>query len=309
MTLLTIFTAPKPFEDPHITLIQRNAIRSWTLLGPEVEVILMGKDFGVAEAAAEFETAHLPDVACNEKGVPYIGDMFRLARQTSDPPLLMVINADIILFPDMLRAARSAFQQFDEFVLAGQRWDLDVNEPLDFSAGWEERLRAEIAARGTLHGPKGSDYFLFSRQVYQDVPNFTIGRAGWDNWMIFHGVTQPWKFLDGSPSVTIVHQNHDYRHLPNGQIHYRHPESERNVELGGGSQTMYFLWDIPHVFVDGKMRKKPLTRLRIVRAIERWLQSAADEKSLRGWLFLKVRHYRKRVEKTHKQKLSAKNNA
>jgi hypothetical protein len=297
MSLLTIFTAPKPFEDPHITLIQRNAIRSWTLLGPEVEVILMGKDFGVAEAAAEFGVAHLPDVACNEKGVTYIGDMFRLARQTSDSPLLMVINADIILFPDMLQAARSAHQQIDEFVLAGQRYDLDVNEPLDFSDGWEQRLRAEVAARGTLHTPTGSDYFLFSRQVYQDVPNFTIGRAGWDNWMIYHGVTQPWRFLDATPSVTIVHQNHDYRHLPNGQIHYRHPESERNVELGGGNQKMYSLRDVPEFLEGETIKKKPVTWLRLLRAVELRLQPASEEDNLRRRMYWKVRKYRARVQK------------
>jgi len=297
MTLLTIFTAPKPFEDPHITLIQRNAIRSWTLLGPEVEVILMGRDFGVVEAAAEFGAAHIPDVAGNEKGVPYIGDMFRLARQTSDSPLLMVINADIILFPDMLRAARSVHQQLSEFVLAGQRYDLDVNEPLDFSDGWEQRMRTEVAARGSLHTPTGSDYFLFSRQVYQDVPNFTIGRAGWDNWMIYHGVTQPWKFIDASPSVTIVHQNHDYRHLPNGQIHYRHPESERNVELGGGSHKMYSLRDVPEVLEGDTVKRKPLTWLRVLRAVELRLQPASEEDNLRRRMYWKVRKYRAKVQK------------
>ena len=50
MTLLTLFSAPKPFTDPHIALIQRNAIRSWTLL-PDVEVILLGEETGLAEAA------------------------------------------------------------------------------------------------------------------------------------------------------------------------------------------------------------------------------------------------------------------
>ena len=41
MTLITLFSAPKPFTNPHIAMIQRNAIRSWTLL-PDVEVILLG---------------------------------------------------------------------------------------------------------------------------------------------------------------------------------------------------------------------------------------------------------------------------
>ena len=300
MTLLTIFTAPKPFEDPHISLIQRNAIQSWTHLGPEVDLILMGKDTGVAETAAEFGAFHLPEVACNQKGVPYIGDMFRLARQYSESPLLMIINADIVLFQDLLQAARYAYQQFGAFVLAGQRWDLDVTKPLDFSAGWEERLRAEISARGHLHRPSGSDYFLFSREVYQEIPNFTIGRAGWDNWMIHQAVTQPWKAIDTTPAITIVHQNHDYGHLPGGQKHFRHPESMRNVDLGGGSQKMYHLWDVPHVWAGGSMRRKPLTWLRLVRIAERWLQTEREISGFRRRALRAVRKYRKRLERDEK---------
>ena len=52
MPLITLFSAPKPFTDPHIAMIQRNAVRSWTLL-PDVEVILLGAEEGLAEAAFE----------------------------------------------------------------------------------------------------------------------------------------------------------------------------------------------------------------------------------------------------------------
>jgi hypothetical protein len=48
MTFLTIFTSPKPFtKNPHINLIQRNAIQSWLHLGPEVEVFMMGDEAGM----------------------------------------------------------------------------------------------------------------------------------------------------------------------------------------------------------------------------------------------------------------------
>jgi hypothetical protein len=52
MSLITLFSAPKPFTNPHIAMIQRNAIKSWTLL-PDVEVILLGEEEGLAEAAHE----------------------------------------------------------------------------------------------------------------------------------------------------------------------------------------------------------------------------------------------------------------
>src|SRR5512139_4033714 len=104
MPLITLFSAPKPFTNPHIATIQRNAIRSWTLL-PDVEVILLGEETGLAEAAHELGVKHLPNVARNEAGTPLISSMFQWAREYSDNQLLCIINADIILFPDFVEAA------------------------------------------------------------------------------------------------------------------------------------------------------------------------------------------------------------
>ena len=295
MTFLTIFTAPKPFLDPHIATIQRNAIQSWRQLGTEVSIILHGDDPGVAEAAAEFDCIHIPDVACNEKGVPYIDDMFRRTRQVSDAPVLAIINTDIILFPDFLETARTAAASFEKFVLVGRRWDLDITEPLGFAPGWEARLRQAVRSEGKLKTPNATDYFVFSHNVLVDVPNFTIGRAGWDNWMIYHSISQPWKILDASREITVVHQNHDYSHLPSGKPHYRHPESERNVALGGGKQNMYSQLDLKYDLVNGRATRKPLTWLRFIRMLERWIQPEDKPKGIRGRIFTALRDYRARL--------------
>ena len=81
MSLITLFSAPKPFTDPHIATIQRNAIKSWTLL-PDVDVILLGDEEGLAEAADELGVKHIPDVARSESGTPLISSMFHLARES-----------------------------------------------------------------------------------------------------------------------------------------------------------------------------------------------------------------------------------
>src|SRR5713226_719892 len=57
--MLTIFSTPKPFRG-HIGITQRNALRSWTLLHPEVEIILFGDEAGAAEVCAEFGLRHEP---------------------------------------------------------------------------------------------------------------------------------------------------------------------------------------------------------------------------------------------------------
>ncbi len=297
MTELTIFTAPKPFTDPHIAAIQRNAIQSWMRLGEGVQVILMGTDTGVDTLAAEWGLLHVPEVATNDKGVPYIGDMFTLARKHSDAPVLAIVNADILLFADFLQAARLAHRQWEKFVLVGQRWDLDVTGLLEFSEGWQERLLADSHTRGRLHNPAGSDYFIFSRPVYQEVPDFTIGRAGWDNWMIYHARRQPWKVLDATADITIIHQNHDYGHLPGGKIHYRLPESEQNVTLGGGEHKMDNLIDIDNILVDGQARRKQLTWFRLVRKAERLLQPKGSAGKVRNRLYVITKRTRKRLQK------------
>jgi hypothetical protein len=50
--MLTFFTTAKPFRG-HDGITQKNALKSWTLLHPDVEVILFGNEDGAAEVAEE----------------------------------------------------------------------------------------------------------------------------------------------------------------------------------------------------------------------------------------------------------------
>ncbi len=273
MTLLTLFSAPKPFTDPHIALIQRNAIRSWTLL-PDVEVILLGEETGLAEAAKEFGVKHIPNVARNESGVPLISSMFQLARENANSDLLCIVNADMILMPDFVEAAKRVKSQRSEFVLLSQRWDLDIPQPLDFSTGWENRLSSIVHRQGSLHRPAGSDFFLFPLSSFLDVPAFTIGRAGWDNWMIYKARKEGWAVIDCTPSVMIVHQNHDYSHLPESKPHYEHPDTNENIRLAGGQANIrYTILDATYQLIDGKLSRPKMTSLRFTRKLELFLRA------------------------------------
>ena len=161
MALVTLFSAPKPFTDPHIATIQRNAIKSWTLL-PDVDVILLGEEEGLAEAAGELDVRHIPNVACSENGTPLISSMFQLAREASESGLLCIINADMLVMPDFVEAAQQVVALKDEFVLLSQRWDLDITNPLFFSDGWSNRLREDPVSqkRNTSDTAVKLDVFL-----------------------------------------------------------------------------------------------------------------------------------------------------
>ncbi|KAA3646637.1 MAG: hypothetical protein DWQ07_10540 [Chloroflexi bacterium] len=297
MSLLTIFTAPKPFEDAHIDTIQLNAIQSCLALGADVQVILIGDETGMAEVASEYDLLHLPEVACNEHGTPLVSSIFDLARQASDSALLAYVNADIILLPDFLEVARNVHGQISRFLLVGQRWDLDLTQPLDFSGDWQQDLQKEVQQRGSLHQPAGSDYFIFPRELYTDMPPFAIGRAGWDNWMIYHGVQQPWPVIDATEDIMIIHQNHDYRHMPDGKVHYGSEETLYNAKLGGGMQNMYMVLDTNKELRGSQIRNPRPRLIRLLRRLERALQPPGDEigGGLRWWLTRRLRRWRRAI--------------
>ena len=276
MTSLTLFSAPKPFTNQRIAMIQRNAIRSWTLL-PEVEVILLGAEEGLAQAAKELGVKHLPNVECNESSTPLISSMFQLARENSHSDLLCIINTDMILMSDFLEAAklcRSRFQS-DPFILLSQRWDLDVTQSLEFTEGWQDRLSSIVHRQGALHRPAGSDFFLFPRSCYTHLPPFAIGRAGWDNWMIYKARQEKYPVIDCTPSMMIVHQNHDYSHLPGAKPHYEHPDTDENIRLAGGQAAIrYTIVDATHRLTEsGKLARPKISYLRFMRGVELFLRA------------------------------------
>lgn len=290
--LLTLLTAPKPFNDPHISTIQVNALKSWQALGSQVEIIVLGNDEGIAEKTKELGIFHIPHVACNAKGTPLISSMIELTRQHSTNPFLCIVNTDIILFPDLLDTLLNVSRQKDKFLILGQRWDMDVIEKLPAGKTQFSKFKEKVHTQGALHPPMGSDYFIFPRTCYQKIPDFAIGRAGWDNWFIFKSRYEGWPVIDATNDVTIVHQNHDYRHLPGGQPHYRLPETRENVIRGGGEQAIFTMSDAQYYLFNGELARKPASFRKIFREIEIFPLTALKSVAL-GKLFFFTFHPKK----------------
>jgi hypothetical protein len=266
--LITIFSTPKPFTNPHIRVIQENAITSWLHLGQDVNALLIGEEEGVARAVKKCGIRWIRDVARNSSGTPLISSIFKAARENSTTPLLAYVNADILLTPGFLLAIRQVIPQVDEFLMIGRRWDLEISQPLVFSKNWVHKVETRVANEAKLHPAGGSDYFVYPRDCFTAIPELAIGRAGWDNWMIYHARRQNWPVVDATPTYKVIHQQHDYSHLPGGQPHYRHPESAENVRLAGGRHAIFTLTDANRQLKDGKLVKPPLSWKRFWREVE-----------------------------------------
>jgi hypothetical protein len=157
--------------------------------------------------------------------------------------------------------------------MLSQRWDMDVSQPIQFSGHWEKHFREDVNAEGKIHKPSGSDFFLFPKSQYTDLPPFAIGRAGWDNWMIYKARTEKYPVIDCTPSVMIVHQNHDYAHLAGAKPHYDHPESHVNTQLAGGHAAIrYTILDATHQLVNGKLVSPRMNSARFMRRVELFIR-------------------------------------
>lgn len=259
--MFTLFTIPKAFKG-HIGVIQRNAIKSWTQLEPQPEIVLLGNDAGTAELAQELHLHHIPDVATNEFGTPLLNDLFHKAEAAARFPILGYVNADIILLNDFVRAVDLVRRHFPRFLLVSKRINLHLPEPLEFNPGWEEAFKLRAKTVGREEHYSGIDAFVFPRGLYPSIPDFAIGRLWFDHWLIKAVRIQGLPVVDASLVSPLLHQQHDYNHVSGGadQV-WRGKEAERNFQLYGGIRHAYTLLDVTHeITSSGTVRKVRLRK-------------------------------------------------
>jgi len=245
--LITIFATPKKFQ-AHNGVIQRNALRSWTLLRPECEIILVGNDEGTAEAAEEFGVGHIPVVDRTSFGTPRVDSMFAHAESAAKYDVMCHLNADIILMNDFIEAVQQVTSRTNWFIMSGQRWNVDLTEPLEFGPGWEQQLRSVISQKGSLGVRTGFDYWVYSKGLLTDMPPFGVGRTSYDNWFLYRARLRGAHLVDATPAVMDVHQNHDYSHHAQGaQGVYQGEEHLLNWQLAGGRENLFIIKDRTHI--------------------------------------------------------------
>ena len=276
--MLTVFSTPKPFNG-HSSVIQRNALKSWTLLHPDVEVILFGDEEGTAEACKDLDIRHEPQVRRNEYGTKYLNYIFDRARELASHKILCYANCDIMLTSDFRSALELVSKAHRRFLIIGKRWDTEITAPWDFSRpDWQVQLRSRAQREGRQNGPSWVDYFCFSNDLYyQKMPPFLIGRNGWDPWLTWHAYNTGVPLIDASRAVLAVHQNHDYAYLKAGAVPlHKDAEVFHNWKLGHGPEWHYYtVKAATEQLVGGKLKPNRLSRFgpmqsRIVCALD-WI--------------------------------------
>ncbi|HEY4742763.1 MAG TPA: hypothetical protein VIH76_19360 [Candidatus Acidoferrales bacterium] len=255
--MLTIFTTAKAFRG-HLNVIQRNALKSWTLLHTDVEIILFGEDQGSSEAAKDLGIRHEPEVGRNEFGTILVSSMFEKAQAISRHDLLCYVNCDIVLLSDFRAALDKVKAKEHRFLMVGRRWDTDITEPLAFGCPeWDREVRELALRSGRQRTPSWIDYFAFSRGTFGgNIPEFAIGRTCWDNWLVWKAMSSGGAVVDASRLVVAVHQNHDYSHHSGGiKGVWFGEEAARNFQLTGGLEHFRTISHSPYCLTTAGIKR------------------------------------------------------
>ena len=181
-------------------------MRSWSLLEPRPEILLLGDEEGYEEAANNLGAVRVLDLERNDFGTPLLSGLFRSGHEHANGSVLVFLNADMILPPAFVQALAIVERRFDRFLLVGRRVDLDLDQPIDFDEGWYERLSKRAAAEGSVRGEWLHRLLCLHCDLFRDIPPFAIGPP-YDNWLIWKAADEGATVVDSSQFVKVIHQN------------------------------------------------------------------------------------------------------
>lgn len=218
---------------------QNNALRSWRKIFPDAEIIIYGSEDGTEGIAEEIDACRICGLERGKGGTPYVNQVFLQTQEEAEFDSMCYINADIILTSTFRKAVERVLtsrenQDWPNFLMIGQRWNLNLNREIQFNnPDWEDELIEETKTKGKMHPGSGIDYFFFLRGLFLNIPPFLFARMGWDNYLPWYTLhIRKFPLLDATGFAFIVHSEHGRYRPPNELIW--------NQDLHGGRLAFCF---------------------------------------------------------------------
>ena len=144
-----------------------------------------------------------------------------------------------------------------KFLAVGYRYNIDVRSSIDFSNKSESNRFFISAEKDAVKGASSAiDIFCFTRGEYKNIPEFSVGRPGFDNWLLWKARRTFVPVIDITTDTKIYHQNHSYN-FKSFKTHsdiLNSDEAKLNYNLLGNNGLT--LNDTNWVLKDGKLGKK-----------------------------------------------------
>lgn len=207
--MFTIFTFPRPFKEPFLTP-QINAINSWKKIHSDVEIFLINDEENSSKIFAEANNIKCINGKFSKYGSPLLRYALNEIKKQAKHKDIVFLNTDIIYIDGFIRSINAIRSHYKEYFVVGRRKDIELKQKIDFSNDNYKSLLIDLYNRGQLHNLSGLDYWIFPKNLFNDIPDFRIGKPGYDSWLLANASKKLVPTIDASQTVRILHQNHYY---------------------------------------------------------------------------------------------------
>ena len=235
--LLTLFTTLKDL--PERRIIHNHTFINWGAFKPYIQPVLY------VESDINSQISHLakrngwivkqaPELREN---LPVIRTMFKDAIGTFNSDFYGFANADM-LFDFSIVSTLQMLKPYvpklrKGFLISGQRKNIlyaRIKSP-------EPDQLYKIKTKGRMYSPLAQDYFITTSNGYpwHRLPDFVVGRPGWDNWIVLKSFQWRLSFIDATKTILALHQTG----LDGNSAGFQHDDKDVNLKIVGN-----FTWEL-----------------------------------------------------------------
>ncbi|KAK2150674.1 hypothetical protein LSH36_396g06009 [Paralvinella palmiformis] len=210
--IVTMFTT---IRDVHCRkAIHKRLINNWLALPPGLDPVLF-------VPFTEHNSSWISSAIANNwrvrflyglrKNLPILSAMFKEVLALSTTPFVGYANADLLFDASLISTLRLLSQRLnvsnEKILIVGRRRNVDT-AAVNLGSGSDLTKISEMEKIG-LHQDNAQDYFIISRQSvpWNEVPDFVVGRIGYDNWFVSKAQDWNMTLIDASRTILAVHQS------------------------------------------------------------------------------------------------------
>ena len=140
--------------------------------------------------------------------VPILRHMFLAVQEKYNSSYYGYANGDMMFdkrLVDTLTEILPAVNKMKQVLIVGRRTNVKLLAKQEIRT---LREVAELGSHGKLFGTNAEDYFITKAHGYpwQSIPDFVIGRVGYDNWLVVTALVKKIFTIDMTKTVMAVHQ-------------------------------------------------------------------------------------------------------
>ncbi len=192
--MISFVTTIAPMTKKQIKIIQNNCFDCFDSCPIKHEVIIVGESFGADKVCKDRNYKFVKDGTINIEGRPFLKfykwlEAFKYAKGD----IKIWINADVLFSYKELVLLIDKVKEMKNYFLLGQRYDVVVEERINFNIDNQHEVIQALIKRGVKHAPTGKDYFIFDFDITNDIGDIfkvisqehrrdyksKIGIAGW----------------------------------------------------------------------------------------------------------------------------------